>query len=136
MRIELGTVAASEAARVAVGPQKRPRFGLAVLFSGDRGKREEKDDKPTIEKLELELPGEALVVSPPTPCDCKIVKATASALRGSEMSLVVDGTLGSGGRNYAIHLDVTTFVRDVVAEEAGARVLPALHPPLPAATRR
>lgn len=126
MRVELGTVAESEAARIAASPQKRPRVGLAVIFEPSP-----KDAPPaTIQKLELELPSEAPIVSPPATCDCKLSGVVAGTSRGGEVAFVLEGTLSSGTRSYEIALDVATFVRDVVPESAGTRVLPPLPPTL------
>lgn len=128
MRIELGTVVESEAARIAASPQKRPRVGLAVILEPTK-----KEPRPVLQKLEIELPGEAPIVSPPATCDCKITTANAAATRGAEAAIALEGTLSSGGRSYKIGIDVSTFVRDVVPETAaGARVLPPVHPVIPA----
>ncbi|MDF2695879.1 MAG: hypothetical protein K0S65_4262 [Labilithrix sp.] len=124
MRIELGTVVESEAARIAASPQKKARVGLALLL--EPAKKDE--PRPILQKLELELPGEAPIVSPPAVCDCKITTARASATRGSEVAIVLDGTVTSGSRSYKVTIDRTTFVRDVVADSAGTRVLPPVHP--------
>lgn len=126
MRIELGTVVESEAARIAASPQKRPRIGLALIL--EPGKKDA--PRPVLQKLELELPGEAPIVSPPASCDCKITMARVAAARGAEAAIVIDGTLTSGTRSYTIGVDLATFVRDVVAEPAGSHVLPPLHPAL------
>ena len=131
MRVELGSVVESEAARIAASPQKRPRVGLAFVL--EPGKTE---PRPVLQKLELELPGDAPVVSPPATCDCKITTARVSNVRGGEAGIALEGTLTSGGRSYTIGLDLSTFVRDVVPESAGTRVLPPVHPVIPRPTRR
>lgn len=124
MRIELGTVAESEAARFAGSLQKRPRVGLALIVEPSA-----KDaPRATLQKLELELPGEAPIVTPPASCDCKITTVRAATERGGPAALVLDGTLGSGTRSYKITLDLATYVRDVVPELPGSRVLPPIHP--------
>lgn len=137
MRVELGTVVESETARIAASPQKRPRVGLAVVLEG--GGAPSKKDTPTmsaqVQKLELDLPGEAPIVSPPASCDCKFTTTKAASQRGGEVALVLEGTLSFGGRSYKLALDVSTFVRDVVPEPAGSRVLPPVHPTLPGLVR-
>ena len=126
IRVELGTVVESEAARIAASPQKRPRIGVALIV--EPGKKE---PHPVLQKLELELPGEAPIVSPPATCDCKITTGRATATRGGEAAVAIEGTITSGGRSYAVNIDLSTFVRDIVPEAAGARVLPPVHPMLP-----
>ena len=126
MRIELGSIVESEAARIAASPQKRPRVGLALVL--EPGKKE---PQPVLQKRELELPGEAPIVSPPAACDCKITTARASNARGDEVAIALEGTITSGSRSYKVAIDLSTFVRDVVAEAAGTRVLPPVHPVIP-----
>ena len=133
MRVELGTVAESEARRIAAGPQKRPRVGLALLLEGksdDRGSKDKEPLQATLQKLELEMPGALPLVSPPASCDCKLT-VRASPQRGAEVSVSLEGTLASSGVRYQIALDVVTFVRDVVADQPDARTLPPIHPALP-----
>jgi hypothetical protein len=131
MRIELGTIVESEAARIAASPQKKSRVGLAMILEPAK-----KDaPRPVLQKLELELPGEAPLVSPPATCDCKITTARALATRGAEVAIVLDGTLSSGPRSYKVTIDLATFVRDVVPEAAGiTRIIPPIHPAVPART--
>jgi hypothetical protein len=127
VRVELGTLGESEAVRVAPVPQKRPRVGLAVLL--DPPALGSKDPpKPVLEKLELEIPGEATLVVPGAKCDCKVTTARIDKTRGGEVALVVDGTISLGTRAYKVSIDMGTFVRDVVAEQTGSRALPPLHP--------
>lgn len=125
LRVELGTVVESEAARIAASPQRRSRVGLAVLFEPTKTEAQ----RPVLQKLEIELPGEAPLVSPPASCDCKLT-ARASATRGAEVAIALDGIVSNGSRTFKVAIDLATFVRDVVAELPGARVLPPLHPPV------
>ncbi|MBX3224525.1 MAG: hypothetical protein KF795_28685 [Labilithrix sp.] len=139
MRVELGSVVESEGARIAASPQKKSRVGLALLLEPSK-----KDAPlPVLQKLEIELPGEAPIVSPPATCDCKITTARVSATRASEVEIAIDGTLSTGSRSFKVSIDLATFVRDVVPELAGTRVLPPTHPavvpgglPAPRATGR
>jgi hypothetical protein len=129
LRVELGTLVESEAARIAASPQKKTRVGLATVMESSSAK--DAKQSGTIQKLELELPGEAPIVSPPASCDCKVTTARASTQRGGEIAIIVEGTVSAAGKSYKITLDLVTFVRDVVPETAGqARVLPAIHPVL------
>lgn len=127
VRVEVGSLGESEAVRIAPTPQKRPRVGLAVLLDPPAlGSKE--PPKPVLQKLELEIPGEATLVYPGAKCDCKVTTARIDKARGGEVALVVDGTMSLGTRAYKVSIDVTTFVRDVVAEQSGSRALPPLHP--------
>jgi hypothetical protein len=119
VRVELGSFVESEIARMAATPQKRLRLGLAVVLEDAK--------RATVQKLELEIPGEAPIVSPPGTCECTVSGLTAAQKRGDPVAFKLEGTLSSNGRNYKIAADVTTFVRDVVADTPGSRLLPALH---------
>jgi hypothetical protein len=48
--------------------------------------------------------------------------------RGGELSVALTGTLSQGARSYAVDLDLATFVRDVIEELPGSRVLAPVHP--------
>lgn len=126
MRVELGTVGDSDAARIAASPQKKARVGLAMLLEPSKD-----GVRPTMQRLELELPAEAPIVSPPSTCDCRVTVARATPTRGAEVAFAVTGTLSSGTRSYDVSIEATTFVRDVVAETADKRILPPIHPLLP-----
>ena len=132
--VELGTVAESEAARIAASPQKRARVGIAVLLpesSSNRGIESMGKREPSLHKLELELPGEAPIVSPPVVCECKLTTARVAGARGGELVVQLEGTLHPPGKSYKLTVDASTFVRDVVAESAGGgapRVVPPVHP--------
>jgi len=127
LRVELGTLIESEAARIAASPQKKTRVGLATVLESSSAK--DAKQSGSIQKLELELPGEAPIVSPPSSCDCKVTTARAAKERGGEIAIVVEGTVASAGKTYKMTLDLVTFVRDIVPENAGqTRVLPAIHP--------
>lgn len=135
-RAELGTIVESEAARFAASPQKNPRSGLAIIVT----EPSKGDAITTVQKLELELPNEPPLVSPPVVCDCKLTQVKVPRARGEEAHLALEGSLTHTGRTYKIALDVTTYVRDVVPEArqiGEGRVLPPVHPALgPSATRR
>jgi hypothetical protein len=120
VRIELGSFVESEIARIAAPPQKRMRLGLALVL-------EEAAKRATVQKLELEIPGDAPIVSPPGSCDCAVSGISAVQKRGDPVTFKLEGTLSSNGRSYKIAADATTFVRDVVADTPGSRLLPAMR---------
>lgn len=116
-RLEVGTLVESEAARIAASPQKRPRIGLAVVVD---------DKRTTLQKLELELPGDAPLVSPPMACDCTVKVEKPPAKRGDALVLTLEGTLTTSGRSYKIAFELASFARDLVQEAPGSRLLPPL----------
>jgi len=127
-RVELGMVGESETSRIAPSPNRRPRFGIAVLF--EPGATSKDAPKPVLERVELEVPGEATLVHPAAKCECRLTNARVERTRGGEVALALVGTMGLGGRSYRIDVDLATYVRDVVSEQAGSggRVLPPVHP--------
>ncbi len=124
-RVELGALGEVETLHVVGSPNRRVRVGVAVLV--DRALETTADAKPTLERFELELPGEP----PLTRCECKLTQTRIDKQRGGEVSIALEGTARSGSRAYAIQLEAATFVRDVVSETAGGpRILPPAHPAL------
>ena len=116
----------SETSRIAPSPNRRARLGIAVLF--EPGANPKDPPKPILERIELEVPGEATLVTPSARCDCRITTARVDRTRGGELALALQGSLSAGNRTYKIDVDLATFVRDVVAEVPGGRALPPLHP--------
>lgn len=129
-RVELGMLGESETTRIAPSPNRRPRLGVAILF--EPGATTTDAPKPVLERLELEVPGEATLVHPGSArCDCKIVSARADRTRGGDVTLTLSGTISQATRSYKIEIDLATFVRDVVSEQGatgGPRSIPPLHP--------
>jgi len=129
-RVELGMLGESETSRIAPSPNRRPRVGVAVLF--EPGATSKDPPKPLLERLELEVPGEATIVHPGGGrCECKITTARADRTRGGEVAIALSGTIGAGTRSYKLEIDLATFVRDVVAEQAGSgspSLIPPTHP--------
>lgn len=125
-RVELGMIGESETSHIAPSPNRRARLGLAVLL--DPGATPKDAPRPLLERLELEIPGEVTIVHPSARCDCKITTARIDRTRGGEVALALQGVVSSGARSYKIDVELTTFVRDVLPETLGARVLPPVHP--------
>jgi hypothetical protein len=131
-RIELGMIGESETSRMAPSPNRRARLGLAVLLEPSPNPKD--PPKPVLERLELEIPGAATIVVPSASCDCRITTARVDRTRGGELALALSGTVSSGNRSYKIDVDLATFVRDVVPETLGNRVLPMIHPTITGAS--
>lgn len=125
-RIELGMIGESETSRIAPSPNRRARLGIAVLM--EPGATPKDAPKPVLERLELEIPGQATLVHPLAKCDCRITTARVDRTRGGEIVIALTGTITLGARSYTIDVDLSTFVRDVVSELPGSRVLPPVHP--------
>ena len=121
-RIEVGSLVESDLAHLAAAPTRRSRIGFTLL----------QGDKPTLQKLELILPGEAPFVSPPAQCDCKVTNVKLTPKRGSEVSFTIEGKVQAATRTQPFGVTVTTFVRDVVPdrEGGGLRTIPPSHPAL------
>lgn len=129
-RVEIGSLGESEAVRVAPSPNKRPRAGLSVLLEPPAlGSKD--GPKPVLQKLEIDVPGEATFVYPGgAKCECKVTTARIDKTRGGDVAIVVEGTINLGTKAYKVNIDLATFVRDVVVEQAGSKALPPLHPPI------
>jgi len=125
-RVELGMIGESETSRMAPSPNRRARLGIAVLLEPSSNPKD--PPKPVLERLELEIPGAATIVVPSASCDCRITTARIDRTRGGELALALSGVVSSGNRSYKIDVDLATFVRDVVPETLGNRVLPMIHP--------
>jgi hypothetical protein len=127
-RVEIGSLGESEAVRIAPSPNKRPRAGLAILLEPAAiGSKD--GPKPVLQKLEIDVPGEATLVYPGgAKCECKVTTARIDKTRGGEVAIVVDGTISLGTKSYKLNIDLATFVRDVVVEQAGSKALPPVHP--------
>ncbi len=122
LRVELGALGDSDSARIAGAPNKRTRVGLVVTL--DPPKPTTKESVPVLERFELEIPGELPIIVPPGKCDCRVTRARIDRGRGGEIGISVEGTVTGAGRSYRVSLDATTFVRDVVAEDAAALTVP------------
>lgn len=127
-RVEVGMLGESETSRIAPSPNRRARLGIAVLLEPPASPKDA--PKPLLERLELEIPGEATLVYPSVRCDCRITTARVDKTRGGELVLALQGTISAGSRSYKIDVDLATFVRDVVSEVGATRVLPPVHPTL------
>ena len=129
-RIELGMMGESETSRIAPSPNRRARLGIAVLL--EPGATPKDPPRPLLERLELEIPGEATLVHPGARCECRITTSRVDRTRGGEIAIALQGTISAGTRSYRIDVDILTFVRDVVSEQGliggGGRVLPPVHP--------
>jgi hypothetical protein len=100
--LELGTVPHS------VMPGARPRIGFELSMARDA------PGEAKVERLELEVPGSLAIVFPNVRASLKVHVTQLERRRGGAVHFVVEGTIGTAPRSYAVNVDVTTFVRDTV----------------------
>jgi len=100
--LELGTVPHS------VMPDARPRIGLELSMARDA------PGEAKVERLELEIPGGLAIVFPNVRASLKAHVVQLEKRRGGAAHFVVEGTIGTAPRAYAVQVEVTTFVRDTV----------------------
>ncbi|WP_394844097.1 hypothetical protein LZC95_44475 [Pendulispora brunnea] len=98
---ELGSVPHS------VSPGARPRIGFELSLLRDA------PGDAKVERLELDIPGGITIVAPSVRSSLKAHVTKLEKRRGGEAHFVVEGTVGSTPRTYAVHVEVTTFVRDL-----------------------
>jgi hypothetical protein len=109
-RFEIGVPQELGATTFAPPPTTRARVALDVLVAGEKG--------PQIERAEIAVPGGSTLVLPGVKWDGKLAVTKLDAKRGGDAALKMEGKITGGSRAYAVVLDVTTFVRDVVRSPA------------------
>lgn len=87
----------------------------------------EKGEKARVRKLELVVPGGGSYTAPPTNSALTVTTKKLDPQRGGIVELVIDGTVGEGERVYGVHVEVRTFVRDVVVASA-TTTMPTVKP--------
>jgi hypothetical protein len=126
-RVEIGSLSLDNV-RIAGSPNRPTRVGAAIVIDPDP--LHAKEPKPTLDRFELEVPGEPPLSCTTAKCTLEVGGSRIDKSRGGAVTVKIAGTLASGGRSYKIDLDAKTFVRDVVSDVAGpGRVLPPIHPP-------
>lgn len=128
-RVEVGAVDVAERTRFGGSPNRPPRFGVVVVLEPEI---DPKKLRATLERVELDVPGQATLVTPEAKCDCRVVASHLDKTRGGLLSLTIEGTFSAGAKAYGVRYEVSTFVRDVLPDSAGERR--TLTPSLGAAT--
>jgi len=108
IRLRVGSLQESGAIPHATTPNANPRIGFELLVMRDT------PGDAKIEHLELEIPGAIAVVVPSMRSTLKARVTQLDKARGGEVHLAIDGTAGSAPRAYAVHVEIATFVRDLV----------------------
>ncbi len=107
-RLRVGSLQELGVVPHASNPVARPRIGFELVVLHDA------PSEAKIDHLELEIPGELTVVVPSMRASLTATVAKLDKTRAGEVQLVVEGTVGTAGRAYAVRAEITTFVRDVV----------------------
>ncbi|HEX8789680.1 MAG TPA: hypothetical protein VF765_01925 [Polyangiaceae bacterium] len=110
-RFSIGPLSDSGLGFVAPSPHVQATLALELFASSD-GKRVE------VNRAELLVPGRAPVATPLARSTLVAKLTKLEAFRGGAAALTVDGTLGDSSGNWRVHLQATTFVRDVVDAKA------------------
>lgn len=110
-RFSVGPLSDSGLGFVAPSPHVQATLALEVFASSD-GKRVE------VERAELLVPGRSPVATPLAHSSLVAKITQLDPTRGGAASLTVDGTIGDSSGTWRVHLQASTFVRDVVAAKA------------------
>lgn len=95
-----------------------PMAGLRVSATVTMGLA--KGVAPTVEHFELSVPGGATLVCPGARCKLAATSASMDRARGGALAVTIDGEVALGARAYDVHVEATTFVRDVVDRTSAA----------------
>jgi hypothetical protein len=106
-RFSVGPLSDSGVGFVAPSPHVQATLGLELFASSD-GKRVE------VNRAELLVPGRSPVATPLARSTLVAKVSKLGPARGGEVSLTVDGTIGDSSGTWRVHMQATTFVRDVV----------------------
>ena len=106
-RLSVGPVSDSGLGFVAPSPHVQATLALELFASSD-GKRVE------VNRAELLMPGRSPVATPLAHSTLLAKVSKLEPTRGGTASLTVDGTIGDSSGTWRVHLQATTFVRDIV----------------------
>ncbi len=110
-RFSVGPLNDSGLGFVAPSPHVQATLALELFASSD-GKRVE------VNRAELLVPGRSPVATPLARSTLVAKISKLEPTRGGTASLTVDGTIGDSSGTWRVHLQATTFVRDVVDAKA------------------
>jgi hypothetical protein len=110
-RLSLGSVSATGASFLAASPHTLATLGVELFASPD-GKR------VTVERAELSVPGRPALATPLAHSSLVAKVDKLERARGGAVSLSLDGELSDSTGSYRLHVQATTFVRDVVTAKA------------------
>jgi hypothetical protein len=110
-RFSVGPLSDSGLGFVAPSPHVQASLALELFASSD-GKRVE------VNRAELLVPGRSPVATPLARSTLVAKVTKLEPIRGGAASLTVDGTVGDSSGAWRVHMQATTFVRDVVDAKA------------------
>jgi hypothetical protein len=122
VRLRIGSLFALGAVPRAVGSQETAtRIGVELVLP------KEAAGEAKIDRVELEIPGTIELTTATLRTTLKATVTELDATRGGKVRIVIDGsaptTVGVPPRTYRVHVDMTTFVRDVVGRGAAPPTL-------------
>ncbi len=110
LHVDVGMAMRDGGTLFAPSPSQRTRMSFAASVAPTLG-------VGALDKLELEVPGRAVLVVPGARCDCHVRVVALAPVRGSEAQLEVEGTVGVPPNAFKMVARISTFVRDVVKKE-------------------
>jgi hypothetical protein len=110
-RLSVGPLSDSGLDFLAPSPHVQATLALE-LFAASDGKRVE------VDRAELLVPGRSPVATPLARSNLIAKVSKLEPTRGGVVALSVDGTIGDSSGTWRVHLQATTFVRDVVDAKA------------------
>jgi hypothetical protein len=110
-RFSVGPLSDSGLGFVAPSPHVQATLALELFASSD-GKRVE------VNRAELLVPGRSPVATPLARSTLVAKLSKLEPARGGAASLTVDGAIGDSSGTWRVHMQATTFVRDVVDARA------------------
>ncbi|MFO0678955.1 MAG: hypothetical protein U0169_20675 [Polyangiaceae bacterium] len=121
-KIEFGEAVETGTVTLAPSPSSPPRAAFVVESRSPRGdgKGDAKsttkvDSVAKVERLEIAIPGDAVLVCPSAKCTFTTTKVEGSLReRGSPVKVSILGDVGPKPKDRHVEVEVSTFVRDVV----------------------
>ncbi len=126
-RIDIGAIGDSVSALPSIDPVVRATIEWPMPAEGKPNAASEKSGQARVRKIELVVPGGGSYTAPPTNSALTVTTKKLDPRRGGIVELVIDGTVGEGERVYGVHVEVRTFVRDVVVASA-TTTMPSVKP--------
>ena len=122
VHFDIGSIHELSPSFYAASPLTRAYIGLTLIVSSTGNNKDVK-----VDRCELGMPNAPPLVAPIARCALTTTIDELSHARGGAVRVHVDGEIGSSPRGYHVHLEMTTFVRDLVTTSAAAAVLLPPH---------
>jgi hypothetical protein len=125
-RLVLGTLPDTGPGFIAASPHVRASFGVEVLVPRS-ARSQGQPIEARVERAQLVLPGRPAIATPIAHSTLVVKVSALEHERAGSLSLSLDGDLGDSISTRRIHVEASTFVRDIVKDTA------LYAPPPPAA---